>query len=467
MKEKVLKLLFKNTIIGLTFFFCIGVLILLVNFQLVADKLIETQAINNVKNTAQVLKKARNFYITNLKKLQNLNNLEVTNNSSFEASQIPLPATFLKELGNQISQDHEGMEVKLYSNYPFPWHKQEEKERDDFEQKAIEFLPENPDKSFYRFEKLGNNPVIRYAEADIMQISCVECHNHYPGTPKTDWKVGDVCGVLEITQSLKDIKIQFFENTKETLLILVSLSLIGITGLGLSIRRLDEYSSSLKNQVEVRQEAIEQAFTEIHNGPLQNLAILLREIQASDNPAKSLFPRLKALDNEIRAVGDQLIDNSKSDNLNEFLATIKMRLGEGSILNLNHPLDELLYEVFILTLERDFPHFLTLKITIVDFTPLNETSFDMDIKRELCYYLEEALCNVGKHAQGVTRITVIGEKLAGFYTLKVQDNGSGLVVDTANKGTKNAEKLAKKLKGKFTRETLTEGGVVCCLSWKL
>jgi|GEM_PF-6683211 len=363
------------------------------------------------------------------KKIHYLNDLEVTNN---EANQLLLPVNFLKELANEISQENEGMEIKLYSNYPFPWRKQEEKKRDDFEQEALEFLQENPDKSFHRFEKLGNDLIIRYAEADIMQPSCLECHNHYPGTPKTDWKVGDVRGVLAITQSLKNTRIQVQENIKQTLVILVSLSVIGITGLGLSIRRLDEYSSSLKNQVEVRQKTIEQAFTEIHNGPLQDLALLLREIQQPDNPAKSLFPRLKALDNEIRAVGEHLIEKSKVDDFNESLSPTKMRLGEGTILDLNNPLDELFYEVFTLTLQRDLPNFQTLKVPIVDFTPLNETSFDIEIKRELCYYLEEAICNVGKYAQGITRITITAEKSAGFYTLKVQDNGGGLVGKIVN-----------------------------------
>ena len=36
------------------------------------------------------------------------------------------------------------------------------------------------------------------------------------------------------------------------------------------------------------------------------------------------------------------------------------------------------------------------------------------------------MCNVGKHARGVTRIVVTGEEREGNYLLKVQDNGCGL-----------------------------------------
>lgn len=36
-----------------------------------------------------------------------------------------------------------------------------------------------------------------------MKASCVPCHNTHPDSPKTDWKVGDMRGVLEITQPLE------------------------------------------------------------------------------------------------------------------------------------------------------------------------------------------------------------------------------------------------------------------------
>jgi hypothetical protein len=46
---------------------------------------------------------------------------------------------------------------------------------------------------------------VRYARAQIMQESCVSCHNDPTGSsPKHDWKVGDVAGVLAITRTLED-----------------------------------------------------------------------------------------------------------------------------------------------------------------------------------------------------------------------------------------------------------------------
>ena len=36
-----------------------------------------------------------------------------------------------------------------------------------------------------------------------MQPACVECHNSHPETPKKDWKVGDLRGVLEISMPMR------------------------------------------------------------------------------------------------------------------------------------------------------------------------------------------------------------------------------------------------------------------------
>jgi hypothetical protein len=35
-----------------------------------------------------------------------------------------------------------------------------------------------------------------------MERSCVECHSTHPKSPKKDWQVGDVRGVLEIIRPL-------------------------------------------------------------------------------------------------------------------------------------------------------------------------------------------------------------------------------------------------------------------------
>jgi two-component sensor histidine kinase len=86
------------------------------------------------------------------------------------------------------------------------------------------------------------------------------------------------------------------------------------------------------------------------------------------------------------------------------------------------------------------------------------------MKRDLCLWLEEPLCNVGKHAQGTTRIVVTGQHLDRQYILKVQDNGAGMKPGEGE-GTKHCNFLAAGLGGQFRRESLPKGGVICELSW--
>ncbi|MBD0390352.1 MAG: hypothetical protein ICV54_28600 [Nostoc sp. C3-bin3] len=88
-------------------------------------------------------------------------------------------------------------------------------------------------------------------------------------------------------------------------------------------------------------------------------------------------------------------------------------------------------------------------------------------KRELCQFLEEALCNVGKHAKGLTRLSATGKQKEGWYTLSIKDNGSSICSSFEGRGTKQCLNLAKKLNGKFQRKSLGEKGTLCELSWPI
>src|SRR5919202_4847681 len=240
---------------------------------------------------------------------------------------------------------------------------------------------------------------------------------------------------------------------------------------GLYTERLQYYAQIVERQA-IRQQAMEQAFTQIHNGPLQTLALLLRDVQLETTPSQQLFQRLNDLNAEIRAVGRSLTDEayplSKSADalftLNTATLEQTLRLGEGTYLDLNRPLHNLLYEVYALTLKRNLPYFQTIQVKVRNFAPLEQSTLTLEMKRDLCLWLEEALCNVGKHAQGTTRIVVTGQHHQGQYVLKVQDNGPGLKAGQGQ-GTKQCNLLAQRLGGQFRRESLPKGGVICELSW--
>jgi methyl-accepting chemotaxis protein len=116
-----------------------------------------------------------------------------------KADAIPLPATMIQDLSALLQQ--QGTSIKLYSPYPFP--NRATRRLDDFATSAWDALSRNPDAVFSRREIVDGKETLRVALADRMSdASCVACHNTLAGSPKMDWKLGDVRGVLEVNSEL-------------------------------------------------------------------------------------------------------------------------------------------------------------------------------------------------------------------------------------------------------------------------
>lgn len=116
---------------------------------------------------------------------------------------LSIPATFLHDVGEQLEQNSKtGVKVRQFSDYPFPWRK-DGGPRDDFERKALQRLRDSKgQETVYEFTEFEGQRVVRFAQARIMERTCVECHSTHPQSPRKDWKVGDVRGVLEIIRPL-------------------------------------------------------------------------------------------------------------------------------------------------------------------------------------------------------------------------------------------------------------------------
>lgn len=126
--------------------------------------------------------------------------LTITHNYKNIINAIPLPITLTMALGDEIGKFQSGAKTALYSPFPFPWRKQESKKifDDPFAKEAWASLVQEPHTHYYRFEEINDTKYIRYAVADLMRPSCIDCHNNHPDTPKNDWQVGDVRGIIEV-----------------------------------------------------------------------------------------------------------------------------------------------------------------------------------------------------------------------------------------------------------------------------
>lgn len=250
-----------------------------------------------------------------------------------------------------------------------------------------------------------------------------------------------------------------------------------LNGTGLTAALFYRHEQELRLRLEERQFVIEQTFNAIHSGPLQTLVGILRTAQGQTPPPPFLLD-LQRLSQELRAVYGSVQREAIDDQPH-------LRLGSAIELALQAPLHELLYKVYCNTLEQELPYLKTIKHKIVQFDPLNTSHLRLEHKRGLCRFLEEALCNVGKHAVGATRLTVLCTQEGNQQVIQVIDNGRGnppempksaepgqssatlqsLNVKPSGLGTQLAKNLAKQLGGAFRLYPNQPRGMVCELTW--
>jgi len=259
-----LRLLFKRTILVLTIIFCIGVGLALSNMSRLSSNLIESQALQHAVSSAKSINEAFALYsdavVDRAKKVKGIS---VIYNYLSKEGAIPNPATFEIELAQRIGEKNTEINARVYSDYPFPLRKAQGGARDDFERKALLALRQNPKQPFYRQEKVQGRTSLRYGEAIIMKASCVACHNTQPDSPKKDWNVGDVRGVLEITQPLDSFIEQTNKGLAGTFVMLGGISLLALSGLTLVIGRLRQTAKELEGRVRERTADLAQANTDL------------------------------------------------------------------------------------------------------------------------------------------------------------------------------------------------------------
>jgi signal transduction histidine kinase/DNA-binding response OmpR family regulator len=238
--------------------FCIGAAAALWDLARLSSKLVESAALEGTALQAETLEELRSLYTSEVVERLRGQGITVTHDYAAHAAAIPLPATLSIELGRRIGARGSGMQVRLYSDYPFPW-RRDGGPRDAFEQDALRNLREHPEQPFFRFEEVAGRPALRYARADRMQASCVACHNSHPASPKTDWKVGDVRGVLEVIRPLDRLVAQTHAGLRDTLVLMTTVGLLGLGGLALVIGRLRRTSVELEQLVAERTAELREA----------------------------------------------------------------------------------------------------------------------------------------------------------------------------------------------------------------
>ncbi len=265
-KDWILELLYKRIILILILLFLAGIGIAITSMSELSSSLIESQALQTARQEAQNMQEARSLYNSEVvSRAQKVPGIEVTHDYLLKSGAIPLPATYLRVLGYRITERSSTSSVRVYSRYPYPWRKEEGSAKDNFEKEALKYLENNPQDIYYRIEDFKGRTTLRYAQGDVMKANCIACHNSHPDSPKRDWQIGELRGVLEINKPLDKIILQSQNSLKENTLKLGTIGILAILGLALVIGRLKFINQELDILVKRRTAELNTANIDLEN----------------------------------------------------------------------------------------------------------------------------------------------------------------------------------------------------------
>jgi len=220
------------------------------------ENVVKSSALHHAQLYSDAITVFRSLYTSEVVAVAEQHGLQVTHDY-LNKKAIPLPATLTILLGKRIGESGSGATASLYSPYPFPWRKKDESFKDEFRKEAWAKLSKNPKEPYFKID-IKNNNTLRYAVADQMRDDCVSCHNNHPDSPRTNWKTGEVRGVIEIKLPLDKIITTTNNDLKKTIIIYVALSILGIVGIIIMIKKHKTHSKDMEKAIKKRTIQLEQ-----------------------------------------------------------------------------------------------------------------------------------------------------------------------------------------------------------------
>lgn len=234
--------------------------------------------------------------------------------------------------------------------------------------------------------------------------------------------------------------------------------LLAIAGAGLTTTLFDRDA-----QFELRQRrlGVEQTYSAIHNGPLQQLARMVRqaEEQRESLDAVRVGGQLRSLDQSLRDIYEHMRHEGTSRRSLLYI--------NGEFMSLEEPLPELLYQVYNLVLMEEMPGLDCITDFVPpDFSPLRGDRFGLEERRGLCQFLQEALLHIGHQTQNATSLAVICGRQGNRYRLGLYHDGESIHDEAMpDRRQAQAQAAAKALRGRFRRTSAPDKGTVDELVW--
>jgi len=213
-------------VIGLTLL-CICVVSAFSYLKMLSTQQVRDISLSKAELYVTILHNVRDLYRSEvIARLDNTNDVALSHHYLNHDNTIPLPEAFSMLIGNNVQAP--GIYTRLYSPLPFPNNRANKALRDDFARQAWAALTQDPSQRYVAFEKVNGVDSLRYASAEVMQQSCTECHNSLPNTPYSEWKKGELTGILEVVVPL-DQTANAVDNIIKKTFILVLLTCLLLT----------------------------------------------------------------------------------------------------------------------------------------------------------------------------------------------------------------------------------------------
>lgn len=142
---------------------------------------------------------------------------------------------------------------RLWSGQPFTTPGARTPSLDSLERELLERVHNQPERPLGQVITRNGQQLYRLLRADILSdAACVTCHNQHPASPRSDWRLGDIRGVMEVTVPLEGFQARFVRATLELAgyAVLVALLVLVLTTWGtLNITRRMQNMQALALQI--------------------------------------------------------------------------------------------------------------------------------------------------------------------------------------------------------------------------
>lgn len=176
--------------------------------------ILETTALKAAEACSQSVSTMRSFYSRHVIPRAKNACATVSHDDKNPETTIPFHATLTIYLANELREKDSAFTFNFYSAEPFPW--RGSRVLDKFELDALATLNGKTQERVVRFENYKGLRSVRVAYPVIMGETCVACHNSHPLSPRTNWKVGDIRGVQQITLPLANVGTSFLPDMRKS-----------------------------------------------------------------------------------------------------------------------------------------------------------------------------------------------------------------------------------------------------------